>query len=246
MVDLNRQIRATQARQGGFSSHVLPGAVPYAVVTNLIIYYTATEVLSTNPDSVVTPSLFSGSSYGVTEFQGGNALRPTGGGYAGGFWTITFGSLNIGTNDFTMEAWGTIGSDDDDTVDIWIYGQFPFFCHISLFRNRFNGAARRKVTAKTSSSEGSNSLTEDSPTSFGSVHMAIQRINGLIYFHVGGSSVPYESIGTPSLDSLSEGYIEVGVGSSPLTANLGQVRLSIGGIYGTGSFTPPTGPFFTP
>jgi hypothetical protein len=29
MVDLNRKIRATQARQGGFSSHVLPGAVPY-------------------------------------------------------------------------------------------------------------------------------------------------------------------------------------------------------------------------
>jgi hypothetical protein len=30
MVDLNRQIRATQARQGGFSAHVLPGPVEYA------------------------------------------------------------------------------------------------------------------------------------------------------------------------------------------------------------------------
>ena len=30
MVNLNRQIRATQARQGGFSAHVLPGPVEYA------------------------------------------------------------------------------------------------------------------------------------------------------------------------------------------------------------------------
>jgi hypothetical protein len=30
MVELNRQIRATQARQGGFSAHVLPGPVEYA------------------------------------------------------------------------------------------------------------------------------------------------------------------------------------------------------------------------
>jgi hypothetical protein len=246
MVNLNRQIAISRARQGGFSSHVLSEPVPYAVVTNLIIYYTATEVLSTNPDSVVTPSLFSGSSYGVTEFQGGNALRPTGGGYAGGFWTITFGSLSIGTNDFTMEAWGTIGSDSDDLVGISIYGQFPFFCRLRLTRNRFDGIAERRVVATTSTSQGDNSTTMDSPIPFGSVHMAIQRINGLIYFHVGGSSVPYESIGTPSLDSLSEGFMEVEVGSSPLTANLGQVRLSIGGIYGTGSFTPPTGPFFTP
>jgi hypothetical protein len=32
MVDLNRQIRATQARQGGFSAHVLPSPVSYAPV----------------------------------------------------------------------------------------------------------------------------------------------------------------------------------------------------------------------
>jgi hypothetical protein len=34
MVDLNRQIRATQARQGGFSAHVLPGPVGYEPFSN--------------------------------------------------------------------------------------------------------------------------------------------------------------------------------------------------------------------
>jgi hypothetical protein len=50
MVDLNRKIRATQARQGGFSSHVLPGAVEYESLPGSLIYHTSGGIQFVNAE----------------------------------------------------------------------------------------------------------------------------------------------------------------------------------------------------
>jgi hypothetical protein len=54
MVDLNRQIRATQARQGGFSSHVLPGAVPYALPAEFPHYRLAPDITLNEQETGIT------------------------------------------------------------------------------------------------------------------------------------------------------------------------------------------------
>jgi hypothetical protein len=53
MVDLNRKIRATQARQGGFSSHVLPGVVPYELFS-LPSYRLAPDITLNEQETGIT------------------------------------------------------------------------------------------------------------------------------------------------------------------------------------------------
>jgi hypothetical protein len=103
MVDLNRQIRATQARQGGFSAHVLPGAVAYAPIPRIIAYPTATGVefigeyaTATTRTSLTTTS--SGGPFDEPYINKNEGDRVSS-------YIIELGDSSPGTGDYTLEGW---------------------------------------------------------------------------------------------------------------------------------------------
>jgi hypothetical protein len=193
MVDLNRQIRATQARQGGFSSHVLPGAVPYAALTNLIVYYTSEAVQVTNESSDITMQYVIGfdnvpSVYGVTEFQGENAFQAIGG---GGTAVVKLASFAVGLSDFTIEAWGKVGNTGFDGASLAITSgpDFRTFGDQFSYLLKLEGnTTQPRFNASLYAPEGFGFNDEFIPVS-GPTHMVMQRINGELYIHVNGESV---------------------------------------------------------
>jgi hypothetical protein len=259
MVNLNRQIAISRARQGGFSSHVLSEPVPYAVVPSvpsLIIYYTATEVATTAESATISYSdRFSGS-YGVTEFMGANALSPSGSGFTGGEFIVNVTDVPIGIQDFTFEGWTTTGNTDNNNTQAWLY--FPnlidstiFYAAVSLLIRDVVDGYRRDVSWRLNDpffmASNAGLPTFNSSTPIPPTHISVQRISGIIYIHFNGEIIAYENGGPVEVDLGSSFSIYGRVDATAGTASLGQIRMTSGvGIYGTGSFTPPTGPFFTP
>jgi hypothetical protein len=256
MVDLNRKIRATQARQGGFSSHVLPEPVPYSsAYPTIVVYYTAEGVATTAANASVQYFVGRGGVYGVTNFQGVNAFAPTSHPDPQGEFLVNVPSgFPIGTDDFTFEAWGEVGSLIDNGLQISLYflnesNSVTFLLSVSLsigttFR-RF--VEWNKYIAPFAS--GNNQSTFSSSTPIPTTHMAAQRIGSDIIFHLNGQVVDYNIVaGSASNYDLPESLVISGlVDHQEGTAFLGQIRLTRGtALYGSGTFTPPSEPFFTP
>jgi hypothetical protein len=129
MVNLNRQIGISRAKQGGFSAHVLPGPVPYALSDNLVIYWTNDGPASTKGDPAI--SFAENSPPTVAElvtFQGQPAYKVTS--------SVTFlidfqsADFEVGNEDFTIEWWsdpGETGQQDNIAVSLrlWALDSIP-------------------------------------------------------------------------------------------------------------------------
>jgi hypothetical protein len=236
-----------------------------------IIYYTSTEVAVTDRASVITRDTRQAvreSLYGVTTFQGVNALQPVSGQgntFAEDGYYVTTGALSIGTGDFTVEWWANVGTRDDNNVYVVLQDEdyvaqtgfglgSAYSIELSVRPPGFGVDERRWLTTASvvgvslDQNSAGISLRNEYNTPLGDTHMCIQRINGVIYFHFNGELRPdVDGLGSifPTFD-IGIGLIEIRayLASPDPAVYVGQVRLSDRPTYGTGNFTPPPEPFF--
>jgi hypothetical protein len=125
MVDLNRQIRATQARQGGFSAHVLPAPVGYQP-PEIIIFTdgTATRCADSSVEflDLSTGSTLAEQGLELVEYTAPFGYEPDGGPFGEPCFVtpgagtaklsgvrIQGDAIVIGTQDYTLEGWFLTG-----------------------------------------------------------------------------------------------------------------------------------------
>jgi hypothetical protein len=150
MVDLNRKIRATQARQGGFSSHVLPGPVGYQVAGTFIFAPQRIgdqwKLMDGTPVSYWTATAL-GAAAPASEFRaaggpgGRNAVRHS---------PYLWGGLHTQENPKFSAPPGTIGI----TIDGWVFFAPVTSANTASFSTAW-GLSRKQTTNYLFDFEGS-------------------------------------------------------------------------------------------
>lgn len=240
-----RFVQVASAAQGGFSVRSLPAAVQYAgLLQELIVYYPNTAPPLTTAEGVTVSGDGSGNSaYAVVSFSGQNALSQDEpldegwilqelpeGSFPGEFTVEFYQKINNAEGDGQSRVYVDFGDDDGG---FGVETVFPAYTpeqsgiEIRIFNN--------------------DNLDEIFQSASGQyVHCSIQRIGqSQIVFHYGGSSVFSTQDGfTGPMTFLQFGVTPNTTGG--LDTALGQIRITAQALYGTGSFTPPSQPFFIP
>jgi hypothetical protein len=241
MVDLSRRISATQARQGGFSAHVLPGTVLYEK-KNCVFYWSGTNLLSTGSETINGPENTELLTSSTLLSQPAVELDFVFG------WEISGGlASTIGTSPYTVEWFGDIPRNATGSAYISIFfvdasGSTTIIGQPNSVADIFSLGGQEYASACTGC-DIDTEITWDNP-----VHIAQQRIGDRLYLHINGALIGSVGDSGNSLGSSASFRIEAALytGNSVIY-KLGQGRLTVGaGIYGTGNFTPPTEAFFTP
>jgi hypothetical protein len=242
MIDLNRQIRATQARQGGFSAHVLPEAVGYGAATTVIVYSDGTSepVITGGPlrtDSGAIASVGSGGPFGEAYFQSIQAF------------TFAGPPLALGTGDYTVEAWYRRTStanelprvvqwyDDNEYTGVQIYA--------NPVRNDFELVPAPNINVFTS---GDSYYHIVKGITLGVWrHIVVQRRGNLLEAWDNGSKITavwFNDDYTEPLDFSADTVFYV----ADNKIDIGQIRIIPNkAMYPSGAtITVPTAPFFTP
>jgi len=260
MVDLGRQIRATQARQGGFSAHVLPGAVAHDGLASLIIYYPNTPPPATTISGVTVTDLGSPSPYNTVIFQGVNALlAPSPNVYDGPSYSFTATKevFDLGAKPYTLEFWCRVGtipaaSNYSSYVEVILANLLAPENMLTGFilesESDFTPTSRRINVYQQIGESNIQGLSDPGGANVETFnHVAIQRHSELAYTaHYKGEVI--ESWNAASNLSLTNGiFLKITTQSENMPgASVSQIRLTNKALYGTSAFTPPTAPFFTP
>jgi hypothetical protein len=176
------------------------------------------------------------------------AVRPVGGSSNVNY-DISATGFDLGTGDFTLETWGKVSSTSADQS--WLLLLDPaangFIARLLLGGNGTSATRRIRF------SYGGNVFVNGSTTPDASIvdfnHMVIQRIGGVMHFHLNGTPLTYTEPGVPqyAYPIGSGALVQMQLSSTVGAAAFGQARLVVGqGIYGTGAFTPRTTPFLLP
>jgi hypothetical protein len=212
--------------------------------------------------------------YSLTTFLGENALSMPYSGVPGRtnavFWRFTIPNPVLGDGDFTIEYFARLGSSvaggsDNGScqiaIDLGGIDYDPLLPEpVLTLRTQRNLDIR--PNPEDSISEYASDLVVTgvgqwqyfsesslvSPSQF--FHACAQRINGNFYFHFDGQPVPitFDYGGNPEL--LNFNFTPTYIGFFIENINiftptvLSQVRISSSALYGTGSFVPPTQPFY--
>jgi hypothetical protein len=259
MVDLNRQISVTRAQQGGFSAHILPGAMGYDAATTVIVYSDGTSepVITGGPlrtDSGAIPSAASGGPFGEPYFQ-----LP---GIAKASFTIAGFPLALGTGNYTVDAWYRCASAPPQSLTTnvvsWDQGILENSSRAKIYVNPSANFEDQAVSAP-------NVNVDISGTAGGSAisyliqkgitlgvwrHIAVQRRSNLLEAWDDGSKITAVWLNNNYTEPLDFGANTIfTVGSTTgLLIGIGQIRIIPNkAMYPSGAtITVPTAPFFTP
>lgn len=249
--------------------------VPTAASTDsVVVYYGNSPPPLTTLEGVVVTDLAAPSPHQVVTFQGVNALQnPQNSTYAGPSWEFKSpGEVFTTDNEpFTFEYWARLGTSLPPST-YSPYAQAGSYVTADIIAYNPVGEVDEKAYSVTTtlSYEGdtgvANPLTIDiggilgenvaddfadffvisEASAMALTHVAIQRHNATSYtVHRNGVSIAAWTASETVPYDNTKILINMGSINVPGTA-VGQARLSRGALYGTGSFTPPTTPFFTP
>lgn len=227
----------------------------------VVVYFTETEALSTSALADVTlepPNSDIQHVWGTTDHLGETAYERV-------FTTDPPGSLGlygmglsvnlflIGNNDFTFEAWVRSSTNNFPSV---VLGSTQYSEITFVFPGFSVGISSGYNILGTELSQGFRLIVDgvmervffnDFVNSF--QHISLQRINGETFAHRNGVLVDIGLLSEALSGVEISGILNIGVVSTSSVegTSLGQVRLTVGqGLYGTGSFTPPSEPFYVP
>lgn len=250
MVDLNRGIKATQARQGGFSAHVMPAATEYRGQPNLLLWVrNQIEDISVYGGSVSSSSVNLDSSEfkflpPSFEFNGIGKIDATIGVQINNVYP-----LPIALQDFTIEFWLRHESSVNDEPDQWetLFTFSPAGQSIDILNGHINlweagGKSDLLDYIPSGGAEADMFLVhQTSIPPFLWTHISLQRkgSNAILFVNGQPSNASYnfdESIGNSFIfgNWIEEGFDFVG--------RMQHFKVWHGAIYPPTGFTPPTMP----
>jgi hypothetical protein len=220
----------------------------------IVIYYPDEPPILSSVEGVLFEDFSSPGVYSVTPFQGVNALQSLGtDAYDGPYWGADFTSeaINLGSGPCTIEFWWRAGSEPTQTPELTedsfiffnVYSAFEFILTLELASSDLFGVSTETFRI---SSDVSTQVSVSPEDAYTFNHVAIQRHSALAYtvHYKGQLLLSWDMDADYSLEGL---YLEFYVASINIPGtSISQIRTTPKAIYGTGSFTPPAGPFFIP
>ena len=221
----------------------------YESVNPLIIYYPNTAPPLTTISGATVTDLGSPSAYNTAIFQGVNALVATGTDFAGPNYQVTATNevFRLDSDPFTFEFWCRVGtslpSNGASFVQVSLgNSNYSEQIGFDLF-HEFNFQKLKLVQDNSVKTD----ITPDSSSITNLNHVAIQRHSALAYtLHYKGAVVTSWNHNQNFLFASGIRLEFAALSDNVPGTGMSQIRLTKEALYGTGAFTPPAAPFFTP